>query len=403
MREALSAAPVLASGSVAGPVFLLVVLALAGGLFSRRAYDLYRFVRLGRPARRFDDVPRRVETEVTVVLGQRKLLQRFVPGIMHAFIFWGFLVLLTTIAEAFGEVFKQSFAIPLIGRTGWLGLIQDVFSVLVIVAVGMAVFIRKIQRPERFKGSHLEEADFILLMILGIMFTLIFLNAARIALHVNESPKGWTPVSAFCSPLFTHMSHHAQEVFERRFLWLHIILVMGFLAYIPYSKHLHIFVSEINVFFTKTRARGQLEKLDIDLEKMEEGEVRLGAATLEDLTWKEMLDLYSCTECGRCQSVCPAWNTGKPLSPKLLIMNLRDHLFEEGPKILEARSKGEAWKVFDTKAMPVNYLIEKGGKILHVAAGCDPSGLLAKKVGDKAAKVIGAPAVDVKAKVDGKK
>ena len=182
----LSTHPLLAF-SLVGPAFLGLVLAAAGGIFSRRAYLLYRLVRLGRPASRFDDLPKRIEQEATVVLGQRKLLQRLGPGLMHAFIFWGFLVLLTTIVEALGEVFTKTFAIPLIGRTGWLGLIQDVFTVLVVAGIEMAVYIRKVQRPERFKGSHLEEADFILLMIMGIVLTLLALNGARIALGINES------------------------------------------------------------------------------------------------------------------------------------------------------------------------------------------------------------------------
>jgi Fe-S oxidoreductase len=326
--------------SLIGPAFLLIALVVAGGAFSRRAYQLLRFVRLGRPVHRSSDVPKRIEQEVTVVLGQRKLLQRLGPGLMHAFIFWGFLVLLTTIAEALGEVFQRSFAIPFIGHSGWLGLVQDVFAVLVIVGVAMAVFIRKVQRPERFKGSHLEEADFILLMILGIILTLLALNGTKIALSINESPKAWTPVSNLVAQIFEPMSTDAVDTFERLFLWSHILLILGFLAYIPYSKHLHIFVSAINVFFTNTRARGHLEPLHIDLESAEGEDVRLGAATVEDLTWKEILDTYSCTECGRCQNVCPAWNTGKPLSPKLIVMNLRDHLFQQGPAILDARRTG---------------------------------------------------------------
>jgi len=336
----LTHAPLLAF-SLIGPAFLLLALAVAGGLFSRRAYQLYQFVRLGQPVDRLDDLPKRVEQEATVVLGQRKLLQRLGPGLMHAFIFWGFIVLLTTIVEAFAEVFQPTFAIPLFGRSAWLGLVQDIFSVLVMIGIGMALYYRKVKRPERFKGSHLEEADFILAMIFGIMLTLLFLNATRIAAGINESPARWTPVSNALAPLFRHMSHDVQGFFERLFLWSHILLVLGFLAYIPYSKHLHIFVSELNVFFANTRARGRLRPLHIDLDKLEEGDVRLGAATVQDLTWKEMLDLYACTECGRCQSVCPAWNTGKPLSPKLIVMNLRDHLFQAGPGLVQARRAGE--------------------------------------------------------------
>jgi len=333
----------LTSGDVVGPVFLALAILATVAIFGKRADQLRRFVLLGQPVNRFDDVPKRIGNEVTVVLGQRKLLQRFGPGIMHAFIFWGFLILLTTIAEAFGEVFQNTFALPLIGRTGWLGLIQDVFSALVLNGILMALYFRKIQRPDRFKGSHLQEADFILAMIFGIMFTLLFLNASRIALGINESPASWTPFSNLFTPLFRHMGHGAKEGFEHLFLWSHILLILGFLAYIPYSKHLHIFVSEPNVFFSNTRARGRLRPLHIDLEGAGDGEVSLGAATIEDLTWKEILDTYSCTECGRCQNVCPAWSTGKPLSPKLIVMNLRDHLFEQGPKILEAKKGGRTY------------------------------------------------------------
>jgi Fe-S oxidoreductase len=336
----LSPVVALSVSSLIGPGFLLLALAVASGIFARRAQLLYRLVRLGKPVSRVEDLPIRVKNEAVVVLAQRKLLQRLGPGLMHAFIFWGFLVLLTTIAEAFGEVVDREFAIPLIGRSAWLGLVQDVFAALVILGIGMALYFRKVQRPERFKGSHLEEADFILMMILGVMLTLLGLNAAKISLRINESPAVWTPVSNLIAPLFDRMSTDSVDLFERVFLWAHILLILGFLAYIPYSKHLHIVVSSINVFFANTRARGRLRPLHIDLEKMEEGGASLGASTIEDLTWKEILDLYSCTECGRCQQVCPAWNTGKPLSPKLIVMNLRDHLFEVGPRLQAARRKG---------------------------------------------------------------
>jgi Fe-S oxidoreductase len=322
-----------------GPIVLLALLAIAGALFLQRTWTLWQLVRLGRPVNRFDDLPKRVETEAVVVFGQRKLLQRLGPGLMHAFIFWGFLILLTTIIEVGGEVFDETFAIPLIGRTGWLGLLQDVFAVLVIAGVGMAVYFRKVRRDDRFKGSHLEEADFILLMILGIMLTLIGLNAVKIAEGLNESPTAWTPVSNLASNLYEPMSDGWRSFFHGLFLWSHILLILGFLVYIPYSKHLHILTSFFNVFLTKTKPMGKLAPLKIDLEAMEESGT-LGAATVQDLSQKQVLDTFTCTECGRCQDVCPAWNTGKPLSPKLLIMNLRDHVFEQGEAILDARAEG---------------------------------------------------------------
>jgi len=330
------------AGQVIGPVVLLLLLAIAVGMFARRTSLLLRLVRLGRPVDRTDQVGERVKQEATVVLAQRKLLQRLTPGLMHAFIFWGFLILLTTILEAFGEVFTVHFAIPLIGRTGWLGLIQDVFMGLVIVGVCMAFFIRKVQRPERFRGSHLREADYILIWILLIMLSLWLLNAVRIAMGVNESPAAWTPLSDALSHVFEGLSSGTLGFLERALVWTHIVLILGFLTYIPYSKHLHIFASEPNVYLASVKKRGRLTPLRIDLESMDE-DVTLGAATVEDLTWKEILDTYACTECGRCQNMCPAWNTGKPLSPKLLIMNLRDHVFEQGPKILDARARGESY------------------------------------------------------------
>ncbi len=324
-----------------GPIVFLLLLAMAGGLFLTRAYTLWQLVRLGRPVHRFDDLPRRVETEAVVVFGQRKLLQRLGPGLMHAFIFWGFLILLTTIVEVFGEVFDEGFAIPLIGRTGWLGLVQDTVAVLVFIGIEMAVYFRKVRREDRFKGSHLEEADFILLMILGIIITLVGLTAVKIAQGLNESPAAWTPVSRLASLAFEPMSPGWQGVFHGLLLWTHIVLILGFLVYIPYSKHLHIITSFGNVFLTKTKPMGKLTPLKIDLEAMEDG-AALGAATLQDLTQKQILDTFTCTECGRCQDVCPAWNTGKPLSPKLLIMNLRDHVFEQGERILDAQAEGSA-------------------------------------------------------------
>src|SRR5207248_11462757 len=112
---------------------------------------------------------------------------------------------------------------------------------------------------------------------------------------------------------------------ERAFAWTHIVLILGFLAYIPHSKHLHILVSEFNVYFATTKARGRLEPLRIDLEALEEGETSLGAASLKDLTWKEILDTYSCTECGRCQTYCPTYDTGKPLTHKEVNRAIRHH------------------------------------------------------------------------------
>jgi Fe-S oxidoreductase len=326
---------------VARAVILLLALAISAGLFGRRAGLLTRLARLGRPIDRSGDVGHRLTRETAQVLGQRKLFQRALPGLMHAFIFWGFLILLTTIVEAFGQAVKPDFALPWIGRTGWLGLVQDVFGGLVLAGVTIAIWIRVVQRPDRFVGSHQVDAFRILGLITWIILTLFLLRGARIALGIGSFAAEWTPISRAFSALFTGMSDGSQRFFSWSFLWAHLLLVLGFLVYLPHSKHLHIITSAINVWFASTRPSGALEPLRIDMERLESGEQSLGAGKLSDLTRKELLDLYACTECGRCQSVCPAWNTGKPLSPKLLIMDLRDHLLEEGPSVMRVLAAGE--------------------------------------------------------------
>ena len=319
-----------------------MALAVAGTLAGRRALLLVRLVRLGQPARRFDDVPARVRNEAVIALGQRKLLQRLVPGLMHAFIFWGFIVLLPTIVMAMIAVVDKDQTIPWLGSQGWFAFLVDLFATLVLVGVITAFVIRKVQRPARFKGSHLGEADVILCWIAGIVTTLLLWHASRIALGLNEWPASWSPVSNALSNLFS--GGQGTKDAERVLVWLHVLLILSFLAYLPYSKHLHIFTAVVNVFFGRTRARGRLEPLVFDDPDVPDDEIRLGSGVVSDMTWKQMVDTFSCTECGRCQDVCPAYNTGKELSPKLLIMGLRDQLFAEGPDLVAMSESAETGK-----------------------------------------------------------
>ena len=339
----------------ASALALAAALAVCGGLFARRARLLYRLLRMGRPPgiERSGDVPERLRQEAVVVLGQRKLLQRLVPGLVHAFIFWGFLVLFPTIVMAMIGVVDRSSTLPWLGEQGWFALLVDVFSVLVLAGVAAALWIRKVVRPKRFEGSHLGEADLILAMIAGIVTTLLLWHAARIALGLNEYDAGWSPVANALSGLFGDGG--VTEALERVLVWAHVLLILSFLAYLPHSKHLHIATAAINVYFGRTRARGRLEPLRFDEETPEE-DMRFGIGTVEDLTWKQMMDAMSCTECGRCQDACPAYATGKTLSPKLVIMGVRDHLFEEGPKALAARERGEA---YDGPAVASTSLLEE--------------------------------------------
>jgi Fe-S oxidoreductase len=289
-------------------------------------------MRLGQPAPRFDQLPQRVRQEAVVALGQRKILQRLGPGLMHALIFWGFIVLFPTIIMAMIGAVDLEGSLPWLGSQGWFAFLVDLFALLVLLSVCAAFYIRKVQRPARFEGSHLGEADLILAWIAGIVTTLLLWHSSRIALGLNEWPASWSAVAHTLSHLFGH--GQPTRSLERGFVWAHVLLIISFLAYLPYSKHLHIITAAINVFFGRTRARGRLEPLVFDDPDVPEDEIRLGAGTLADMTWKQMMDTVTCTECGRCQDVCPAYATGKELSPKLLIMGLRDHLLEQGPKLL---------------------------------------------------------------------
>ena len=300
-------------------IALAIALVLAGALFTRRAWSLYRLLRSGKPVARFDNVPARARAEATVVIGQSKLLQRLLPGLMHAAIFWGFLVLLPTIVIAMIGAVDPHSTLPWLGAQGWYALVVDVFAVLVLIGVITAFVIRKFQRPARFQGSHLGEADLILALIAGIVCTLLLWHASQIALRLNDYPAQWAPISSALS----HLVAPAAPALERVAVWAHVLIILSFLVYLPYSKHLHILVAAFNVYFGRTRSRGRIEPIDFE---KPEAEVRFGSARAADMTWKQMLDTMSCTECGRCQDVCPAYATGKALSPKLLIMAMRDHL-----------------------------------------------------------------------------
>ena len=316
---------------------------LSGALFARRVRLLTRLVRAGRPLERTGGARRRVHNEVSIVLGQRKLLQRLGPGLMHAFIFWGFLVLAPTILIALIGVVDDHATLPWLGHQGWYALLVDVFAVLVLVGVLAELWIRKVQRPRRFEGSHLGEADLILALIALIATSLLLWHATRIALGLNEWPAAWSPVANALSHLFGR--GEATRVLERTFVWAHVLTILAFLAYLPRSKHLHIATAAINVWFGRTGPGGRLEPLRFDDEDVPEEEIRFGAGTASDLTWKQVLDTFSCTECGRCQDVCPAFATGKALSPKLLMMGLRDQVLAQdaSPLVPNAVSDEVVW------------------------------------------------------------
>jgi len=322
-------------------IVMSILILVTLGAFAFRVNQLVEFLRLGAAEDRVPtDWARKIKDQVVVVFGQRKLLQWTIPGLMHFFIFWGFVILFTTILEAFGALYVDDFALPLIGRWGPLGALQDVFVAAVLMGVITAFMIRRFQNPGRFKGSHTREAEYILYAIAAIMLTILLARAIGITVDNFPYDTAWTPFSNGVAQFFEGLALDTREALETTFIWWHSLIILGFLVYITYSKHLHIITSGFNVLFVSERPKGALKKMDIDIEEMSEDDT-FGAGKITDLTWKQLLDSYTCTECGRCQSQCPAWNTGKPLSPKLLIMDLRDQLFAAGPDLLAAKREGD--------------------------------------------------------------
>jgi Fe-S oxidoreductase len=300
------------------------LLLVVGSSTLLRAKFLVEQVRRAKPNDRPADVPVRVKHEVEIVLGQRKLLRRLVPGLAHAFVFYGFVVLLPTILMAMIAAVDKHAELPWLGRQTWFGWLVDLLIVMVLAGVLTAVAIRKVVRPKRFDGSHLGDADFILFMIAGVVVTLLCWHAAAHAQGLNDHVG---PLSAQLAKAFP--SH---GVSERVFLWAHLAFILAFLRYLPSSKHLHIVTAAANVWLARTRAPGRLEPLRFDVP---DAEMRFGVATIFDLTRKEVMDGFSCTECGRCQDACPAHATGKLLNPKLVIMGVRDAVFaQSGEAIL---------------------------------------------------------------------
>lgn len=319
----------------------VVIFVVAAVFAGRRLLFLYGLISSGKPAPgRTDNVGGRVWAELSEVIGQRKLLKKTVPGIAHALTFWGFIILLATIIEAFGALFSPTFAIPLIGHDSWLGFLEDFFSVLILLSLGVFTILRirnapsRRQRNSRFYGSHTGAAWIVLLGITLVVVTLLMYRAAQA--NLGHFPYGNAAFASHAVASWIRgLGTTSNKVIEVAFLELNIAVIMGFLVFVTYSKHLHIFTAPLNIIFSRRpKALGALWTTpNMDPEQLSEDDV-FGVGQIEHLTWKQNLDLATCTECGRCQEQCPAWNTGKPLSPKLLVMSLRDHLFKSAPSLI---------------------------------------------------------------------
>ena len=314
---------------------------------ARRVLWLFKLIMSGQPATgRTDKVGTRIWTQVAEVFGQRRLLKWSLPGLAHFFTMWGFFILLTVYIEAYGVLFQPNFHIPIVGRWDALGALQDFFALAVLSGIVTFAIIRLRSEPKeygrasRFYGSHTGGAWLILFMIFNVIWTYAVFRGASVNALGDDFPYGRGAFFSHAMGALLHpLGQSTNEIIETVALMLHIGVMLTFSLIVLHSKHLHIFLAPINVTFKRLPdGLGPLLPMEsggkpINFDDPGEDDV-FGRGKIEDFTWKANLDFSTCTECGRCQSQCPAWNTGKPLSPKLVIMDLRDHWMAKAPYIL---------------------------------------------------------------------
>ena len=319
-----------------GNVVFLVILVLAAGFFAYNAQRLFHFMTtLGRAEDRFDHPGRRFWNFLAIGIAQTKILRDPIAGAMHALVFWGFLVLgagtLEVMIQGVVGGFSYSRLLP-----GWayapFAFSQEAFALLVLTAVSVLVWRRLVVKPRRLQGDGVEtwEAVTILCTIAFLMVTLLVTNTMERLLHGDAPANGGRLISAGLAGLFGGLAPDTAHAVHGVSWWGHALAVLGFLNYLPYSKHLHVIVSLPNTYLSNTSGPGQVGVMRyMNLE--DESAEQFGASDVEHLTWKNLLDGYACTQCGRCTAACPANITGKLLSPRKIVVNVRQRTMELAP------------------------------------------------------------------------
>jgi ferredoxin len=341
---------------IANLIFSLLLLA-AAFLFSRNIRQVARNIRLGKPVRIEDRRPQRWKTMARVAIGQTKMTSRPVAAVMHLFVYVGFIVINIEMIEILIDgVFGTHRALLFTGRVyPVLISVFEVFALSVILACAVFLVRRNLIRLKRFRSRELtawprSDANIILFTEILLMSSILIMNASDGLLqargNTHYAPTGAFLVSQFLQPLLAGMPDGSLVFLERLTWWFHIMGVLVFLNYIPYSKHLHVFLSFPNVYYSKLGPLGKMDNMPAITNEIRlmldpsavpppapaEGEEigQFGARDATDLTWKHLMDAYTCTECGRCTSSCPANMTGKKLSPRKVVMDVRDRIEELG-------------------------------------------------------------------------
>ena len=304
----------------------------ANGVFLARIWKIYNLVNLGTGTLGLDRLPGRIKDLAVKGFGQ-KLVIREPSGWFHFFIFWGFWILTFGTTEGLIRgLFPGHFTFAFLGPLyTFMNSLQDILAAIVMFAIAMAVYRRFVIKPKRLEGPLSHQLD--ALVILGLIAALI---AAFFGMSVLVERPGFTPVADVLRGVFHNGEAYASiEEAGTAFRvaeWLHNLVILSFLMYIPFSKHVHVVTALPNLFFRDDKKLyGRIDKLDLEDEDAES----FGVITLRDFSAKELLDVMACTECGRCQEVCPAYATGKPLSPKKVVLDIKEHLLKEGPALLK--------------------------------------------------------------------
>ncbi|WP_126428948.1 (Fe-S)-binding protein [Brevibacillus marinus] len=303
-------------------------LVLAYGLYlvAHLLYSRYLFIKLGKQAEVKDDFRTRLNLVIENVFLQRKLLKDRKSGVMHVVMFYGFIILQFGAIELIGKGLSKGFELPFGSAHPYFSLMQEITTLLVLLAVAYAYYRRYIEKLARLKRGF---KSGLVLLFLSTLMASVLLSLAFERLWLGAEPSVFAPISSLLALPFAGIGTTAAAALFYVFWWAHLLILLAFAVYVPQSKHAHLIFAPLNVWFKKLDPPGKLTSLDFEDESQEV----FGVGRIEDFTRTQLIDLYACVECGRCTSMCPAAGTGKMLNPMELIVKMRDHLTEKGAAI----------------------------------------------------------------------
>ena len=353
-------------------LIFLVIFVFALALFYKNAKNIYRNIRLGKPSDRSGDYKERLKTMFLVAFGQKKMFKKPIPALLHLFVYVGFCIINIEMLEIIIDgIFGTHRYLSFLGSFYDFLIYSFEILAFLVIAACVIFLIRRLLLPiKRLRSRELNnwprsDAHIILVTEIVLMSAFLMMNAADAKLQLLQAPgylqAGLFPISSYLIPYLPD-TISSLIVIERSAWWIHIIGVLAFLNYLPLSKHLHILLAFPNTYFSNLQPKGKFENLPsvtAEVKSMLDpsippptGEVeRFGVKDIQDLTWKNLLDAYTCTECGRCTAACPANMTGKLLSPRKIMMDTRDRMVEVGKQL-----KGDLATTADEKSLIDTYI-----------------------------------------------